>query len=403
MVAIYIILFISSLLFYILFVGKLSFYIFSFFLLTPIILRVLLEISKKSVHITFLKNKQFSGRNDKIPVILKIENRGFLPIPNCLISIAYTTLVDNTTEILKINSPIFPKNAQYLTLNISAQHYGTINFRISEIKIIDMLRLSKTKVPISKQDIFVSQMKTIVVPNYEELENNISNYTNLDIESDNYSKNKKGDDPSEIFNIREYTAGDKISRIHWNLTAKQDEIMIKDCSMPIANSIVIIVNLFIDKSSKNSDYLDLYDGLIETISLISNYLAQNHCNHKIIWYNSKINQNVTYEITDIDSYEYMISMLLQTPTCFENNDVVNNLIDDYSEISKCGHLIYCSSDKNDNQYSVLTDFISFTKYTSLLIEKNVDVYNNVLNNEDNCEIIRVSSNSVYQSIINLHL
>ena len=40
----------------------------------------------------------------------------------------------------------------------------------------------------------------------------------MQIESDSYSTIKGGDDPSEVFAIREYREGDRLQRIHWKLS-----------------------------------------------------------------------------------------------------------------------------------------------------------------------------------------
>lgn len=43
---------------------------------------------------------------------------------------------------------------------------------------------------------------------------------------------KKGDDRTEIFQLREYQSGDDIKQIHWKLSSKLDEIILKEASRP---------------------------------------------------------------------------------------------------------------------------------------------------------------------------
>ena len=107
----------------------------------------------------------------------------------------------------------------------------------------------------------------------------------MGLETDDYSKTSKGDDPSEIFDIHEYHDGDKINRIHWKLTAKQDKTMVKDYSLPISNSIVLMADLHLDTNT--DDYMLIYDTLVEAIASISYYLIENDTPHKVVWYDKK--------------------------------------------------------------------------------------------------------------------
>ena len=54
------------------------------------------------------------------------------------------------------------------------------------------------------------------------------------------TQTKPGDDPSEIFNIREYHPGDAVSRIHWKLSSKSDILFIKEFGFPIEKKILLL-------------------------------------------------------------------------------------------------------------------------------------------------------------------
>ena len=48
------------------------------------------------------------------------------------------------------------------------------------------------------------------------------------IESEEYDEKRPGDDPSQIFQIREYREGDRMQRIHWKASARTSQLMVKD-------------------------------------------------------------------------------------------------------------------------------------------------------------------------------
>lgn len=65
-----------------------------------------------------------------------------------------------------------------------------------------------------------------------------------DMNGDNdnlYSDKKAGNDPTEIFAIREYAPGDKIRNIHWKISAKMGQTMVKDYGLPLFEKDTVII------------------------------------------------------------------------------------------------------------------------------------------------------------------
>ena len=177
-------------------------------------------------------------------------------------------------------------------MSVSGVHCGTVDFNIKRCKISDMLKIFTMKV--KSKDKFLSDKNCTVtiLPDYIPLENEIANYADMGLESDEYSKTQKGDDPSEIFDIRDYVEGDKLNRIHWKLSAKQDKTMVKDYSLPIANSIVLMIDLA--KADGKADELTLFDSVVETAASVSEYLLENDIN-----FNVAISDQQNYEVMNI--------------------------------------------------------------------------------------------------------
>ena len=95
-------------------------------------------------------------------------------------------------------------------------------------------------------------------------------------ESDVYDENQGGDDPSEVFQIREFRAGDKIQSIHWKLSAKADEWMVKENSQPLGCPVV----LFADMTKTEPETADMFLRVLYSISLV---LVEQKCAHYLVW------------------------------------------------------------------------------------------------------------------------
>ena len=53
-----------------------------------------------------------------------------------------------------------------------------------------------------------------------------------------------GDDPGETYDIRSYMPGDNIRQIHWKLTGKLDDVMIREKSYPVDDTVLLLAESF---------------------------------------------------------------------------------------------------------------------------------------------------------------
>ena len=381
MAVLYFILLIVSLLFYILYEGVFSFYLFSFMLLLP----------------GFVQAVQTAGRYDKTGVTVKIENPLRIPVPNCMIKISYYMRLDKKAEYFTVNTPLFPKNVQYLTVSVSSKHYGALKMRIESVRINDMLKLFfRTKK--FKNDTS-PQLETMVTvfPDYTELENPVMNYSEMGLETDVYSKTKKGDDPSEIFDIHEYVEGDKISRIHWKLTAKQDKTMVKDYSLPVANSVLIAVDLDIPLKNGGADLPDCYDLIMECAASVSMRLLENQCPHRTVWFDPKMQTAEHEMIGDIEDYTLMISRLLETPLGGES--IVYRLAAEDERV-KYGHILIITASLDEKKSAVLPQINSAPRITVLSADKNADMPFEI---DERCSVVPVQTGAIAECMQDIYL
>ena len=85
---------------------------------------------------------------------------------------------------------------------------------------------------------------------------------------DSFSDKKSGNDSSEIFGIRDYVAGDLQRSIHWKLSAKTGDLMVKEFSRPRTDNDYVIIDLFdIPEAAKKRDRMySLLIGLARTMT-----------------------------------------------------------------------------------------------------------------------------------------
>lgn len=247
--------------------------IFIITLVLPIILNIIIRIIKNSISLDIKSIDVLQNKNDGIEVKILIKNKSIFPAVNGELKLCYYNKFSGNKEIEYINFPINSKETESIDFKIKSKYCGKLIIEIQSLKIYDYLTFSSVKKKLKKFK------EVIVLPQIYDINfsGNSININSLDGEI--FSKDKAGDDPSEVFNVREYIEGDKIQRIHWKLSSKVDNVMIKEYSQPIVYDSIIIVEFY---ESKNN--IDTIQGVIETAISLSHMLLSYNYIHYICWY-----------------------------------------------------------------------------------------------------------------------
>ena len=169
--------------------------------------------------------------------------------------IEYYNVFNNQITSFELYLPVQARNSQRVTFQISSKFCGIIKIQNSELILFDPLRIFKFR---TGRNI---RTEVAVVPSGYEISGTINYTDRVNEESENFSEYRPGDDPSEVFDLREYVPGDKLNRIHWKLSSKKDEFIVKEFSLPIDVPCVVFLDL---KCYEDSDYtLPVFDTLVE--------------------------------------------------------------------------------------------------------------------------------------------
>lgn len=300
--------------------------------------RISVDISSV-VHVT--------GKGETIPIGININNPTNYPIPNMLICLSYNNSFSNKSYKREFSVAADRKTITRVTLSILSEHSGNIVISLRKIRVYDYFKLFSLK-KAQKGEIRVA-----ILPQFHELsEEYVANRCRVIVDSDYFSTVKKGDDPSEVFQIREYREGDKLQRIHWKLSVKQDQLMIKDFSDPINCSVLIFANLIV---SQEADLLVYMDALLESaLSLSYSFLLQGQI-HYFSWYDSANGVCRRVRITQEKDLFEAVDGLLQTKPYFEGVDVIPAYLAEHPN-EQYTYLFYVTGEVTDAQLDSLSIF-----------------------------------------------
>ena len=125
-------------------------------------------------------------------------------------------------------------------------------------------------------------------------------------EADSYDERLPGYDNSEIFQIREYQRGDRLQHVHWKLTAKHDELVVKEHSLPKSCPVVLLLDyepgLPGGKRKRVSPFL-------EAAASLSFSMMEVGCPQYIAWYDRAQKDILRVRVDDEESLFYFVGIL----------------------------------------------------------------------------------------------
>lgn len=293
-----------------------------------------------------------ANKDETIPISIQFKNPTIFPISNLCFTISYCNSYANQNKryIQHFNISVDKKSTTIASCNLVSQHVGNLKISIPRVRVYDYLKLFSLKKK-KKGEILIA-----VLPIYYELTDTFMDYSSrMQVESDYFSSVKKGDDPSEVFAIREYREGDRPQRIHWKLSIKENQLMIKDFSEPMNCSVVIFADLDIPKEE---ELLTGVDSILECAISLSYTFIQKGQIHYLVWYDRTMGTCRRVRIVEEkDLFEAMDGLLSSGP-CNDRVDLAGTYYAEYP----------------NDQYTDLfyvTKIVTQIKYDSLLLIKTL--------------------------------
>ena len=208
---------------------------------------------------------------------------------------------------------------QYFTVRPEAP--GSYEFEIIKIRIYDIIGLfyATRKVGSVNNAIVLPKISQIPVT----LGENVRNFYG---EADVYDELRPGYDPGELFGVREYRDGDRLMNVHWKLTAKTDELVVRENSLPKACPVVI----FLNSNGK------IKGSFLEWIISISFSLMDAGCPHYMSFYSKSHDEIIRARVDDEESFYLAFTYYLKDV----NTGCSENLYDLYKEKYKNEHHLH---------------------------------------------------------------
>ena len=232
--------------------------------------------------------------------VVSVANTGFLPIPHFHLKLSagqeaqqsmFPEQSGNTkgrywSAVKK--GRISPRQKREISVTIPAVHAGKVCIFAEQVVLYDFLHLFSIKKTIKHvsestlqrnpeklyQKDRIAMASVLVLPQLYPVSLEIPSSLRYFGDESGLYYDEEGSDPSEILEIRSWQPGDRLQKVHWKLTERTGELMVREFSEPIGFAVIFLM----DTGYYSEPYL-------ETVLSISMEMCMQKCLHYICWQN----------------------------------------------------------------------------------------------------------------------
>ena len=213
------------------------------------------------VNVSIRVDQDIRQFNDKFRFDVCVSDKTFYPFKMTQMVIEIKRKYGNEIIRRKIEIPMNGKGKYHMGISEELQGCGYVTIEAKTIRIYDVLGIFSRKCKKKK-----SLVEVVILPAVHEMFIDLESVPYIEVdESDIFSKDKAGNDVSELFGIRPFMDGDSLNKVHWNLSARTNETMVREFSMPVESNIYVYIDLY-----KNADVEKaLQDGISAAYELMA--------------------------------------------------------------------------------------------------------------------------------------
>ena len=116
---------------------------------------------------------------------------------------------------------------------------------------------------------------------------------------------RPGGGPGEDYDLRSYRPGDPLRAVHWKLSSKWDELVVREALEPRRAALILTFDHFGAPAS--------LDETIDLLSAVSSRLLQDERPHRIQWADPESGAVQDYPVSDLREFRLCLAAALSTP------------------------------------------------------------------------------------------
>lgn len=241
-----------------------------------------------------------------VNAVVRIRNKSFLPAGKVEVKVGSKNMFQKKGHAQWITLPNVSVGEQKHPLRLEIKGAGCHDILVKRMKIHSVFGL----IYLSKKCKDFSSV--LILPDIHsvnvQLTEGVRNFLG---DADVYDEFRPGHDSGETFEIRAYREKDKLQSIHWKLSAKMDELMVKEHSLPRACAVVLMLEFHPLKQRKGRKKDWDASAYLELAASLSFGLMEEKCPHFVAWYSEEKQGIRRIRVDDEESFYLFLDAYLR--------------------------------------------------------------------------------------------
>lgn len=270
----YIILLIAAALFYPLYQDKLSYILLLTLIILPVLLFIQVIICAAFLRCSVKKSSTAFYKNTEGAVCFDICNNSLFPLSGCRVCVKTVFKPTGNVSRYTADVPLPAFGTETVAVNINGEHCGGVEVTLEYVKIYDLLRLFSVKC-FKKNNLGGAAyiIPKISEKHYDEAMRMLS-MPPLECPEETDMAVRHGEcDPGDVSGFREFAPGDRLSMMHYKLSARFDSDIVKVLSVQSRNRYLLSAD-FSKARNDNGFDLEMRDRIFEKLMSCAFFLCE---------------------------------------------------------------------------------------------------------------------------------
>lgn len=291
--------------------------LFLLWIVIPFISAALTFYTVRRLKVTLRPRKPVVELGDPLRFVLLLENTGIVPASRCVFRLRCGGGYNENDQKIRLTASVGARKKQELEAVLKCDCVGLTECEILKGSVSDLLNLFRFRIaartrtsvavlpPVYPAAVFTGEWES-VGPELGE-----------DCDPD-----KGGENPSEVFQIRPYREGDRLRSIHWKLSARADDLIVREFAHTVQSMGALIVDVSMPANENEKSRIWLNNLFSLTLSVAFGMLRAD-LRFYLAWYDWQRSELQRHLIEkDEDLYEalaqvYHVPLGRQSQNLFE--------------------------------------------------------------------------------------
>ena len=256
----------------------------------------------------------YGEKEERLTGNIYVHNTSWLPMLSGRVFLRVKKTITGEVEEFSMEIKAGARKDGKITFLIDADYMGFLEISILKVEIYSFFGCMKK---VTRSNLVKEVM---ILPRTTELHFPVENNGIACSFFDEAEGGRKGNGPGEYFGIRPYVDGDSMKQIHWKLTGKTDEYMVKEIEVPMMRMPLIFLETRVEKIDAA-----MIDGLLEAFFSISQHMAQEGQKHCLCWHDRQNSEWNFYTVENAMQLEEVYGLVFHSKFFAQGSPTVLSL------------------------------------------------------------------------------